>query len=122
MLNTFCTFQRVFWLSIMFGYDLVNIKKWDLVLLWKINMWFLLIEGGEYFLIQIINYINTYFTWGMIIVQILKYLIISLPFGGGSVVFPWIFLGFLVLGLIFGAMFEGVVQMGSCDPKKVCQH
>ena len=43
MLNTFCTFQRVFWLSMRFGYDLVNIKKWDLVLLWKINMWFLLI-------------------------------------------------------------------------------
>ena len=58
----------------------------------------------------------------MIIIQILKYLIIFLPFGGGSVVFPWIFLGFLVLGLIFGAMFEGVEQMGSCDPNKVCQH
>ena len=58
----------------------------------------------------------------MIIIQILKYLIIFLPFGGGSVVFPWIFFWFLVLGLIFGAMFEGVEQMGSCDPKKVCQH
>ena len=55
-------------------------------------------------------------------IQILKYLIIFLPFGGGSVVFPWIFLGFLVLGFIFGAMFEGVEQMGSCDPKKVCQY
>ena len=55
-------------------------------------------------------------------IQILKYLIIFLPFGGGSVVSPWIFLGFLVLGFTFGAMFEGVEQMGSCDPKKVCQH
>ena len=80
------------------------------------------LKGESIFLIQIINCINTYLAWGMIIIQILKYLIIFLPFGGGSVVFPWIFLGFLVLGLIFGAMFEGVEQMGSCDPKKVCQH